>query len=153
VYVEAKTRNVKNVMGSKQGKSKKIRLYDKLKDAIEKNISGPYIIFIDTNLPELKAEKGNIKLEKIRAEYKKVETKYKDSMPNIVCVTNIPFHYGADYSSPNHNMIGLLIPHYPKHKLNSMGKLIESIDSSLKKYNFLPKEFNEGQAYADKLLE
>ncbi len=153
VYIEAKTRNVKNVMGSKQGKSKKIRLYDKLKDAIEKNVNGPYIIFIDTNLPEFKAEKGNRKLEKVRAEYRKIETKYKDSMPNLICVTNIPFHYGADDSSPNQNLIGLLIPHYPKHKLDSMGKLIASIDSSLKKYDFLPKEFNEGDAYAEKLME
>ncbi len=153
VYVEAKTRNVKSVMGSKQGKRKKIRLYDKLKDAIEKDISGPYIIFLDTNLPDVKAKKGNRILEKVLSEYKKFETKYKNSMPNLVCVTNIPFHYGADDSSPNQNLIGLLIPRYPKHKLNSMGKLIGSIDSSLKKYNFLPKEFNEGEAYADNLLE
>ena len=31
IYVEAKTRNVKNVLGSRQGKRNKIRLYDKLK--------------------------------------------------------------------------------------------------------------------------
>ncbi len=153
IYVEAKTRNVKNVLGSKQGKSNKICLYDKFKDAVEKNVNGPYIIFIDTNLPELKAEKGSKKLEKIQAEYRKFETKYKDSMPNLVCVTNIPFHYGADNSSPNQNMIGLLIPRRPKHILNSMGKIIASLDASLKKYDFLPKEFNEEEAYADKLLE
>ena len=153
IYVEAKTRNVKNVLGSKQGKRKKIRLYDKLKDAIEKNIDGPYIIFLDTNLPELKAKKGNKLLEKVRSEYKKFETKYRDSMPNLVCVTNIPFHYARDDSSPSENLIGLLIPRYPKYKVSRTDQIINSINSSLKKYKFLPKKFNEGENYAEELLK
>jgi len=152
VYVEAKTRNVRNIMGSKQGKKKKIRLYDKLKDAIEKDIEGPYVIFLDTNLPEIRAKKGNRVLEKVRSEYKKFESKYKDSMPNLVCVTNIPFHYARDDSSPNENLIGLLIPLYPKHKLDATDQLVNSINSSLKKYKFLPKEFNEGENYAEEIL-
>jgi hypothetical protein len=153
IYVEAKTRNVRNVLGSKQGKRKKIRLYDKLKDAIEKNIDGPYVIFLDTNLPKLKAKKGDKLLEKVRFEYKKIETKYKNSMPNLVCVTNIPFHYARDDSSPDENMIGLLIPRYPKYKLSKTNQIVNSINSSLKKYKFLPKEFNEGENYADELLK
>ncbi len=106
VYVEAKTRNVKNVLGSSQGKSRKIRLYDKLKDAINKNINGPYVIFLDVNHPYIKAEIGNKVFEKVRLEYKKVEEYHKDSMPNLICITNIPFHYGADDCSPNKNLLG-----------------------------------------------
>jgi hypothetical protein len=143
LYAEAKTRNVKYIMGSKKGKSNKIRLYDKFKDAIDKNLNGPYIVFLDLNLPEFKAEKGNIKLEKVRAEYRKVELKYKGYLPNLVCITNIPFHYGADDISPSQSTVGLLMPHFPKYPLDSIGKLTESVNSSLKKYDFLPKEFNE----------
>lgn len=153
IYIEAKTRNVKNVLGSKQGKFGKIRLYDKLKDAINKDINGPYVIFIDVNLPHIKAKKGNKELEKVRTEYRKVEKYHKDSMPNMVCVTNIPFHYGSDDCSPNQNLIGLLIPHFPKHRLSFRDKLINSINSSLKKYGFLPKEFGESESYADKILD
>ncbi len=153
VYVEAKTRNVKNVLGSRQGKSKKIRLYDKLKDAINKDINGPYVIFIDANHPHIKAERGNRELERIRSEYRKVEKYHKDSMPNLVCVTNIPFHYGADDCSPNQNLIGLLIPNFPKHKLDHKDNIVKSIDLSLKRYDFLPKEFGESESYADKLLD
>jgi hypothetical protein len=59
VYIEAKTRNVKNVLGSSQGRSKKLRLYDKLKDAMDKNVDGPYLIFVDVNHPKMKAERGS----------------------------------------------------------------------------------------------
>ncbi len=152
LYAEAKTRNVKFIMGAKQGKSNKIRLYDKLKDAIDKNISGPYIVFLDLNLPEFKVEKGSIKLKKVRAEYRKIEEKYKGYLPNLVCITNIPFHYGADNASPSQSAVGLLMSHFPKYPLDSIIKLTASIDSSLKKYDFLPKEFNEAEAYADKVV-
>lgn len=46
VQVEAKTRNVKYVLGATEGRSQNIRLYDKLRDAIEKDVSEPYIDII-----------------------------------------------------------------------------------------------------------
>ena len=151
VYIEAKTRNVKNVLGSIQGKSKKIRLYDKLKDAMQKNVDGPYLIFIDVNHPNMKAEKGQREFEKLRSEYKKLEELHKDSMPNLVCFTNIPFHYGANDTSPSNNMIGMMIPRYPKYKM--LNKVLLDVDSSLKKYDYLPKEFQEGSAHADRIID
>lgn len=153
LFVEAKTRNVKNVLGSTQGKAKKIRLYDKLKASINKNVKGPYLIFIDINHPNIKAEKGNRELEKVRSEYRKLEELHKNSMPNMVCFTNIPFHYGADDSSPEQNLFRLMLPHFPKYKLTSGGEIFNAINSSLKKYNFLPKEFNESDTHADAILK
>jgi hypothetical protein len=152
LYVEAKTRNVKNVLGSTQGNSKKIHLYDKLKAAIDKGVKGPYLIFVDVNHPNIKAVSGNRELEKVRSEYRKLEKHNKNSMPNLVCITNIPFHYGADDTSPERNLTGLLIPHFPKHKLAFGNQIISEISSSLKKYDFLPKEFNESDTHADAIL-
>jgi len=74
-------------------------------------------------------------------------------MPNMVCFTNIPFHYGADDSSPEQNLFGLMLPHFPKYKLTSRGEIFNAINSSLKKYNFLPKEFNESDTHADAILK
>lgn len=151
VYIEAKTRNIKNVLGATQGKSKKIRLYDKLKDAMQKNIDGPYLIFVDVNHPKVKAEKGHREFEKIRSEYKKFESSHKDMMPNLVCFTNIPFHYGANDMSPSSNMIGFMIPRFPKYKLEN--RVLLELDSSIKKYDYLPKEFQESSAHADRILD
>ncbi|GGK66776.1 hypothetical protein [Amphritea balenae] len=151
VYIEAKTRNVKNVLGSSQGKSKKIRLYDKLKDAMQKNVDGPYLIFVDVNHPNMKAEKGHREFEKLRSEYRKLEKSHKESMPNLVCFTNIPFHYGANGTSPGSNMIGFMIPRYPKYKM--LNKVLQELDSSLNKYDYLPKEFQESSEHADRILD
>ncbi len=153
LYVEAKTRNVKNVLGSTQGRSNKIRLYGKLKDALSKDVHGPYLIFIDVNHPNIQAKAGNDNLEKIRSKYKKLEKSYKNSLPNIVCFTNIPFHYGADDSSPEQNLFGFMLPRYPKYKLDDIDSVFEAINSSIKKYNFLPKEFNEADIHADNMLD
>ncbi|MGH8467683.1 MAG: hypothetical protein ACREVY_01395 [Gammaproteobacteria bacterium] len=57
VYVEAKTRNIKNVLGSIEGKSKKIRLYDKLKDAINKRCKWPLYNFHRRKSPSHKGRK------------------------------------------------------------------------------------------------
>tara|TARA_R110002072_G_scaffold302254_2_gene484465 strand:- start:2066 stop:3181 length:1116 start_codon:yes stop_codon:yes gene_type:complete len=151
VYIEAKTRNVKNVLGSTQGKSKKIRLYDKLKDAMQKNVDGPYVIFVDVNHPNMKAEKGHREFEKLRSEYRKLEKSHKNSMPNLVCFTNIPFHYGANDTSPGNNMIGFMIPRYPRYKM--LNKVVQALDSSLNKYAYLPKEFQEGSEHADRIID
>lgn len=53
LQVEAKTRNIKGVLGAKQGKHKNLGLYQLLRKAIEKDVAEPFIIFIDVNLPEL----------------------------------------------------------------------------------------------------
>ena len=151
VYIEAKTRNVKNILGSAQGKSKKIRLYDKLKDAMQKKVDGPYLIFVDVNHPKMKAERGHREFEKLRSEYRKLELFHKGEMPNLVCFTNIPFHYGTNDSLPENNMIGLMIPRFPKFELNN--KVLSDIDLSIKQYNYLPKEFQESNVYADNVLD
>lgn len=151
VYIEAKTRNVKNVLGSTQGKSKKLRIYDKLIDAMQKNVDGPYIIFVDVNHPNIKAEKGHQEFEKLRSEYRKLEESHKNAMPNLVCFTNIPFHYGENERSPDSNMIGFMRPRNPKYKIEK--KVLQDLDLSLKKYDYLPKEFQEGCAYADSIID
>ncbi|MBL4788233.1 MAG: hypothetical protein JKY60_04025 [Kordiimonadaceae bacterium] len=153
LYVEAKTRNIKNVLGSTQGKSKKIRLYGKLKDALDKDVDGPYLIFVDVNHPNIKAKRGKDDLEKIRSEYKKLEKIHANSLPNIVCFTNIPFHYGADDSSPEQSLFGFMLPRYPKYKLNDIDSIFEAINSSIGKYHFLPKEFNEADTHANTMLD
>ncbi len=152
LFVEAKTRNVKNVLGSTQGRANKIRLYDKLKSSIEKAVKGPYLVFVDINHPNIRVEEGNVEFEKVRSEYGKLEALHKNSMPNMVCFTNIPFHYGDDNSSPDQNLIGLLIPHFPKHNLTSIEAIFSALDSSLKNYNFLPLEFNESDEHAETIL-
>ncbi len=151
VYIEAKTRNVKNVLGSNQGRSKKLRLYDKLKDAMEKNVDGPYLIFVDVNHPKMKAEMGHREFEKLRSEYRKLEESHKNSMPNLVCFTNIPFHYGANDTSPDNNMIGFMIPRFPKWKMKN--RVLQDLDLSIKRYDYLPKEFQEGSSHADRIID
>lgn len=153
VYVEAKTRDVRGVLGAPSGNRKKIRLYAKIRDAIEKNPDGPYFVFVDANLPEITEDKRRIEYGKIHGEYEKAMHKYKGSMPNLVCVTNIPFHYGEDHAaSPSSALIGLNIATDPKYRLASEHFLIKAVDDSLQQYAFVPKDFEEADKHAESLI-
>lgn len=152
IYIEGKTRNVKNVLGSNEGKSKKIRLYDKLSDAVKKDVDGVYIVFIDLNIPDMSLDNKNPALKKVKSEYLKLEKYHKDSMPNIIYYTNIPFHYSKDEVIPEIKVFGRSVPPKPKFNLVSRNSIIGEIDNALDKYDFLPKEFNESDIIAKKLL-
>lgn len=151
VYVEAKTRNVKHVLGSKQGNSKKIRLYDKMKDAMGKKFDAPYFIFVDVNQPDINMEQGRREFNKINSEYKKFEDLHKEKLPNLVCFTNIPFHYGVDDMTPKSNVIGFMTPHFPKFKLNS--KILDELSFSINKYDYIPAKFQECDVIAENILD
>jgi hypothetical protein len=151
VYVEAKTRNIKHVLGSKQGNSKKIRLYDKIKDAMGKKFDAPYFIFIDVNQPNIVINKENREFNKINTEYKKLEDLHKGNLPNLVCFTNIPFHYGADNIIPKNNVIGFMTPKSPRFKLNR--KMLKKLILSIKKYDYIPAKFKESDVYAESILD
>jgi hypothetical protein len=153
ISIEAKTRNVKNILGSPQGNKKKINLYDKLKNALDKKIQGPYIIFLDINLPDLKAEFNNPDFNKVRKEIVKLNEHYEHELPNCICVTNIPFHYGSDETSPANNLMGMVVFKTPKYTIDKSGYIFDELNKSLKKYDFLPKVFNEADVFADKIME
>lgn len=151
VYVEAKTRNIKHVLGSKQGNSKKIKLYEKLKDAMGKKFDAPYFIFVDVNQPDIKIEQGNREFNKINSEYSKLEKYHKDRLPNLVCFTNIPFHYGVNDMTPKSNVIGFMTPKFPKFILKS--KILDELRSSIDKYDFIPAKFQESDVIAENIID
>lgn len=152
LQVEVKARDVKGVLGANQGKHKNLDLYGKLRNAVEKGVDEPYIVFVDVNMPELDIYANRDKIDKIRGEYKKLEEKFPDSLPNIVCFTNIPFHYGRDDRLPSSNTHGLIISHNPKVKFKNESRMVDSLRSSLDKYRFLPKEFDESRQFAELAL-
>lgn len=152
LQVEAKGRNVRGVLGATQGQRKNLDLYGKLRGAVEKSVDEPYIVFVDVNMPELDIYENRDKIDKIRGEYKKLEEKFPDSLPNIVCFTNIPFHYGRDDQLPSSNTYGLIISRNPKVKFKNEARVVDSLRSSLDKYRFLPKEFDESRQFAELTL-
>ncbi len=152
IQVEAKTRNVKYVLGSTEGKSKSIRLYDKLKDAIEKDVKEPYIIFVDLNFPELNVYTDEEKMEKIRGEHYKLIEKHPSNLPNIIVYTNIPFHYARDFDV-NISAFGLIKINHPKITLEKEHIIFNAINLSLKQFEYLPKEFNESEKHADTVID
>ena len=149
LQAEAKTRNVKGKMGATQGDEKSLNLYHKLKNAMEKNVNEPYIIFVDLNLPEFSVIKDTDRLDAIRSEYQKLEEKYPQSMPNFVCFTNIPFHYEGIDDPLKNSAHGLILSKTPRFKLHNENIIFNEIEESLLKQRFLPRIFNESTAYAD----
>lgn len=152
VQVEAKTRNVKNVLGSIEGKSKKIRLYDKLRDAIEKDVSEPYLIFVDLNFPELSVDTDNEKIHKIREEHNKLIKQHPDNLPNAIIYTNIPFHYAREFDVKN-TAFGLIKINQPKIKLENEDIILNAINLALKQFEYLPREFNESDKHAEAVIK
>ncbi|EHL30001.1 YecA family protein [Legionella drancourtii] len=149
IQVEAKARDVKGVLGAKQGKRKNIDLYRKLRNAVEKEVDDPYIVFVDVNMPELDIYNDRDKIDKIRGEYKKLEEKFPEHLPNIVCFTNIPFHYGREDNQLNSSTHGIIISHRPKVKFKNQEQIVASLRASLDKYQFLPKKFDESREFAE----
>lgn len=152
ISVEAKTRNVRGILGASKGSKSKIRLYDKLKDAVNKNVNDPYVVFVDANFPELNIIENKEKVQKIRGEFKKLEENYPDLLPNLICITNIPFHYGKNDELPNKSAFGFMIIHQPKIQLKNKNNIINAIMSSIDNYAYLPNEFNQAENFADSVL-
>lgn len=151
VQVEAKTRNVKYVLGSTEGKSKSVRLYDKLRDAIEKDVKQPYIIFVDLNFPELNVYAEHEKLQKIREEHKKLIKLHPTNLPNAIIYTNIPFHYAREDNVTN-TAFGLVKINKPKVELENEGIILDAIHNALLRYKYLPREFNESEKHAEAVI-
>ncbi len=147
ISVEAKTRNVQNVLGAIEGNKNKIKLYRNLREAIEKNANEPYVLFVDLNLPNFSVQNA-ARREAISSAHRKLEKSHGDKLPNLICYTNIPFHYGKHDVSPENSAYGFVIFQNPKHKLKNSEKIIQSIKDSVDKYAFLPKEFNESDNFA-----
>lgn len=150
IQIEAKTRNVKNVLGAPTGKKSKIRLYDKLRDAIEKDVKDPYIIFVDLNLEKFNVIEEEEKLNKVRGEYKKLEEKFSDKMPNIVCFTNIPYHYESGDPLSKNSAFGLVQSKNPRVKLENEAEILNAINNALQQHGYLPKEFDESKNFVEK---
>lgn len=153
IQVEAKTRNVKYVLGSKEGKSKNVHLYDKLREAVEKDVKQPYIIFVDLNFPEFKVMKDSEKLVKVRREHEKLVKNFPDDLPNVIIYTNIPFHYARSDANPSNNAFGVVKILKPKAVLKDEDIIISAIQESLSKYKYLPREFNESEKFSDGLIK
>lgn len=151
VQIEAKTRNVKYVLGSIEGKSKNVRLYDKLRDAIEKDVKQPYIIFVDLNFPELNVYAEHEKLQKIREEHKKLIKLHPNNLPNAIIYTNIPFHYAREDNVAN-TAFGLIKINKPKVELENEGIILGAIHNALLRYRYLPREFNESEKHAEAVI-
>lgn len=152
--VEAKTRNVRGVFGAVAGKHKNLNLYKNLlKDAIEKDIDMPYIIFVDTNLPNLDVIQDSDKRNKISAEYEKLEMYYPDKLPNLVCFTNIPFHYDKGDLLKKKSAFGFRIPELPRIKLSNIQLIFNAISIALQQHGRLPSSFNEAEDFADQQID
>lgn len=153
VQIEAKTRNVRGVLGAVAGKRHKIRLYDKLRDAIEKDVKDPYIIFLDLNFDKFNVVEDSEKLDKVREEYKKLEEKYPDLLPNVVCFTNIPYHYESNDPLRQNSAFGLILSKKPRIQLENEAEIFNSINNALLQHRYLPSEFDESSQYAKQLLK
>lgn len=153
LQVEAKTRNVKGVLGALEGNRKNINLHNKLRDAVEKDVAEPYIVFVDINLPELNIYKNKDKIDKIINEYKKLETSHPNHLPNLICFTNIPFHYGNKDNQPIKYTIFTINSEKPRVKLKNDKVISDAITVALDNYQYLPKEFNESVLHADNILK
>lgn len=151
VQVEAKTRNVRNVLGSVKGRSENIRLYDKLRSAIEKDVNEPYLIFVDLNFPELSVYTDQEKMQKIREEHNKLIKQYPDNLPNAIIYTNIPFHYAHEYNVKN-TAFGLIKIIRPKITLENEDIILNAINIALKQFEYLPSEFNESEKHAEAII-
>lgn len=153
VQVEAKTRNVKYVLGAEEGKSKSVRLYDKLREAVKKDVKQPYIIFVDLNFPEFEVVKDDEKLAKVRGEHEKLIKKFPDNLPNAIIYTNIPFHYARDGKDVASTAFGLVKMLKPKVPFKDDDVIIRAINESLGKYQYLPREFDESEKFADEIIK
>lgn len=150
LQVEAKARHVRGTHGSTHGKQRNFDLYKKcLKQAMIKNIVHPYIIFVDINIPELDVYNDQEKLDQIRKEYDKLQEQYHDKLPNIVCFTNIPFHYAKEYFASKNLAYGLILSNSPRIKLGNEQEILTALQDSLSRYAYLPREFNESRQFAD----
>lgn len=152
VQVEAKTRNVKNVLGATEGKSKNIDLYGKLKAAIMKDVKEPYIVFLDLNFPELVVTAENEKIKKIRGEHNKLIQEHPNNLPNAIVYTNIPFHYARDDKDVASTAFGFIKIHKPKYKLEKEDIILNAIHRALDQYQYLPGEFNESEKHAEAII-
>jgi len=152
IQVEAKTRNVKNVLGATEGRAMKIRLYDKLRDAIEKDVEQPYIIFVDLNFPELNVYAENEKIEKIQEEHKKLIEHHPHNLPNAIVYTNIPFHYARDDKDVANTAFGFIKINKPKFELENESVILNAVHCALGQYQYLPGEFNESEKYAEAVI-
>jgi len=148
LQIEAKTRNVRGVLGALEGQRKNIRLYDKLRDAIEKDVADPYVVFMDINLPKLSLDEKNKELDKIRNEYRKLEEKFPQKLPNIICFTNIPYHYKSDDLLGMKSTFGLIQSKFPRVALENELEIVNAINVALNQHGFLPSSFNESELYA-----
>lgn len=151
VFVEAKTRNVRNVLGASDGNPNKLNLYRNIRLAIEKKPDGPYVIFVDTNFPELSVMVDHEKIKKIQEVFRRIEKEFPNDLPNLFCITNIPFHYGSDTEVPANSAYGFIIPQSPRFQLKK-NEILDKIIGSIEKYQYLPKEFNEANVFAEKIL-
>lgn len=103
IDVEAKSRHVRGVLGFDGGKlskrAGKIIIRRLLKAALGKNISRPYVVFVDLNttpLPPDYVKSSDIK--GVLDQVCKFGGKGKEHFDPycLVCLTNHPYHYGGD---------------------------------------------------------
>ncbi len=153
IEIEAKTRNVKDVMGASEGNQNKIKIYDKLRNAIEKNVSHPYIIFVDLNLPEFNVCNMNQKIVKVREQINKFIQDHIENLPNAIICTNIPFHYAEKNQDPSESVCGIIKVHNPKFYLKDEDLILNEIQLAFEKYKYLPWEFSESENYANHLIK
>jgi hypothetical protein len=153
VAVEAKSKWRKGVIEWKGATTPpadfRLRIGDLLRDALEKNIRMPYVIFIDANMPpEVALHDQERWILEMAAALPGVASGFTDmgvfqGVPfTALIITNTPHDY-ADPGQPDPQSIGFItVPQEPRYPFTHP-KIALDIERAAKQYGNVPAEFPE----------
>jgi len=147
VSVEAKSKHRPGILGfpGKRIPDEKMRLNigKLLNKALEKKTNLPLVIFIDANLPPVKAKK-TLCFPPSRAITKMLDNSRKlfkgKELFDLVILTNTPYHYGKDDRPCPEKDILTFFPQNPNLNQKDMNILLALHEASLK-YGNIPNDF------------
>ncbi len=147
--VEAKSRHLPGVLGREgstiQLEAFRLDVRQLVKDAIAKDPTEPYIVFVDANMPPSYARDN--REQWVSDVHRAVELADPDALTrgsafNLMVVTNVPHHYGRQGGNLPDPVFYRMIPAAAHRKVNDAGTL-EDIERSLSQSYAIPSEFPE----------
>lgn len=138
ILVEAKVRNVKDIMGAADGNAEKIKIYRNLRKAVEKNIDVPYTVFQDINFPDVELVK---KSQVVTEALEQLTRKYSRMMPNLFIFTNNSFPYDEENFSDKPFSHLPCIMSEPRVALSDIDEIANAIHIAMTQYKNIPLTF------------
>jgi len=146
--VEAKSRHRPGILGypgePQQVDQINLGIRRRLKSAVEKDVSGPFIVFMDVNLPPEYVERHGYSWgNEANSTFERLTKRNTQALSvNVAYFTNFPFHYGMSGRNKRYSSFHVSIVRNPKFSFSQVG-LIDVINTSLKQYGNVPNEFPE----------